>query len=125
MEHYPIIHRYTRLQAIEDGFLVDLSEWASAEHGFRGGFQCPVAVTRSVWNDIESIPPSKRGWQDIRGRSHDVLFMASLAARRGKRESLFEVILHVGRRSRQTYKLVLGCGDEGQLVATIMRPEEG
>ncbi len=73
------ISTYTRAQAIEDGELVDVSEWASSKTGFMGGFTVPVAVTRAVWADIENIPRGQRH-QDVRGRAHDLLFMASMAA---------------------------------------------
>ena len=38
-----IIYTYTRAQAIEDGYIVDVSEVAS-----EAGFRWPVAVTRAV-----------------------------------------------------------------------------
>ena len=47
---------YTRAQAIEDGVLVDLTEWASAEKSFIGGFRIPVAVSAAVWAEIERKP---------------------------------------------------------------------
>ncbi len=75
-----VIHAYTREQAIEDGVLVDVTEWASAEKGFHGGFTCPVVVTSALWNAIEMIPKSATG-ASVRGRAHDVLWMASLAVR--------------------------------------------
>ena len=120
------IYRYTRAQAIEDGMLVDLTEWGSAEKGFRGGFGVPVAVTAAVWADLSVIPPSKAGSQDVRGRAHDLLWMASLAARRASSTAtvLFRMILHVGRRSSQTYKLMIHPGDHGEPVVTILRPNE-
>lgn len=111
---------YTRAQAIEDGVLVDVTEWASADKGFIGGFKCPVAVTREVWADIERCPPL----QDIRGRAHDLLWMASLAARRGGSVTLFTVIMQVGRTKRQIYKMVAGGGDDGELVITIMKQDQ-
>ena len=111
---------YTRAQAIEDGTLIDLTEWASADKGFIGGFRCPVAVTRAVWADLERAP----ALQDIRGRAHDLLFMAWLAARRGGGETRFDVLMQVGRSKRQSYKLVAGPGDDGEPVITIMKPDE-
>jgi type I site-specific restriction endonuclease len=36
-----VIYTYTRKQAIEDGVLVDLTEWASADKGFMGATPCP------------------------------------------------------------------------------------
>ena len=123
----PIIACYTRAQAIEDGALVDVTEWASNKTGFIGGFTCPVAVTAAVWADIENIPASKR-WQDVRGRAHDVLFMASLAIRgafnRNEDRALFRVILHLEKSSEQIYKIMAGPGDEGECVITIMQVHE-
>jgi hypothetical protein len=120
----PVISSYSRAQAIEDGVLVDVTEWASSTKGFIGGFTCSVAVTRAVFADLERKPKL----QDVRGRAHDLLFMASLAARRGAKKgesvALFRVLMQVGRSKMQTYKLVAGPGDKGELVMTIMQPHE-
>ena len=92
-----VISSYSREQALEDGVLVDLTEWASSTKGFMGGFTCPVAVTQALWADIEAIPKSLEGIADVRGRAHDVLWMASLAVRsmikRDIRDGGFKVIL--------------------------------
>lgn len=97
---------YTRAQAIEDGFLVNMTEWASATTGFIGGFTCPVAVTSNLWAAIER----KTTNQDTRGRAHDVLFMSSLALRaalaQGREERNFEVFLRIGRKSKQILHVV-------------------
>lgn len=121
-----LISSYSRAQAISDGVLVDVSEWASANTGFSGGFIIPVAVTAAVWSDLASIPERFQGIQDVRGRAHDVLFMASLAARRNHRTStlLFQVLLDIGWTRRQEYRLMVGPGDAGEPVITILRPEE-
>lgn len=42
----PVIHAYTRAQAIADGVLVDISETAK-----EAGFRYPVACTSAVWSD--------------------------------------------------------------------------
>lgn len=97
---------YTRAQSIEDGFLVNMTEWASATTGFIGGFTCPVAVTSSLWAAIER----KTINQDTRGRAHDVLFMSSLALRaalaQGREERNFEVFLRIGRKIKQILHVV-------------------
>ncbi len=120
-----IISSYSRKQAIEDGVLVDLTEWASAEKGFHGGFNIPVAVTSALWNAIEAIPKSLTGIADVRGRAHDVLWMASLAARRGGSDVMFKVILpHRGTRKRNVIlRANCGPGDFGEPVVTIGFPE--
>jgi len=75
-----IISVYTRNQAIEDGFLVDVSDMAR-----EAGFKWPVAVTRSVWDEVVTPAPhdAQRG-QSEKGRLWDVLWMARLAAQANK-----------------------------------------
>lgn len=118
------ISTYTRAQGIEDGMLVDLTEWASDDKGFIGGFKIPVAVTASVWADIERI--GKQQLQSVRGRAHDLLWMASIAARRnsGSDSVLFRVIMQVGRTRNQVYKMVCGANDDGSPCITIMQRNE-
>ena len=62
---------YTRAQAIEDGELVDVTEWASSKTGFMGGFTVPVAVTRSVWADIEMSSLEGSDTRDLRQSGKD------------------------------------------------------
>lgn len=85
---------YTREQALADGVLIDVSRWAgSGPEGMLGGFAVPVAFTQALWAVIDiddaavhatpaGILPRRRG-ESTRGRAHDVLWMASLAVRRG------------------------------------------
>jgi hypothetical protein len=86
-----------------------------------------VAVTRAVWEAIEDIPPSKRGAQDVQGRLWDVVYMAALAAR-GSRPGAtvvyYRLIMHQGRNTYKDLKMVIGPGDSGEPVITIMEPEE-
>lgn len=119
-----LISAYTRGQAIEDGVLVDVSAVAS-----EAGFRYPVALTRAVWAMVEDIPPQLQGIQDARGRLWDVLWMASLAARRpGGSQTLYRLILDRNENGRRvhyaTLKMVCGPGDEAEPVITIMLPEE-
>jgi len=89
---------YTRAQALEDGVLVDVTEWASADKGFIGGFNCPVAMTRAIWDKVEAPKGSN---QDTRGRAHDVLWMASLTVRRLLQEHKLSggFVVRLGRRN--------------------------
>ncbi len=66
-----VIFRYTREQAIADGVLLDLTEWARET-----GFTVPVACTAAVWNDY-IVPPQEmyQFGQSERGRAHDLLWM--------------------------------------------------
>ncbi len=122
MRDVEIIYGYSREQAIEDGTLVDLTEWASADKGFMGGFTVPVAVTSALWDAIEKI--GKKSCQDVRGRAHDVLFMASLAFRgmikRHVEDTHFKVLLQVGRKRKHILRISFR-GNEG---VTIGFPED-
>jgi hypothetical protein len=106
-----VIHRYTRAQAIEDGVLVDVSEWAS-QHEMRGGFMIPVAVTSAVWALVQALEDSH---EDTRGRAHDVLWLARHAVTHGR--SHFTV--RIGTRDIRMW-IHIGGGDNNEPVATIM-----
>jgi len=81
-----VISTYTRQQAIEDGFLVDVTTTAR-----EAGFRWPVAVTRRLWDMIDN-PPNRQ--EDTRGRLWDVVWMAKLAARRSTGQAIrFQMIL--------------------------------
>ena len=112
----PAIFKYTRAQALADGELVDVTETAK-----EAGFCRPVALSRPLWDVIERIP-KKTSWQDWQGRLWDVLWMASLSARRcAHRRFVYEVILSREERKTQRVQLVCDCGpgDEAEPVITI------
>ena len=125
-EDAPVIFSYTRAQAIEDGVLVDLTEWAAET-----GFKIPVACTSTVW-DGYIVPPdgTPELGQSERGRAHDVLWMLFCAIRGStgaKRECMsFKVIFlqALCRHEEVTLKAHCGPGDEGEAVLTIMLPHE-
>ena len=121
----PIIFRYTRSQALDDGVLVDLSRWAGET-----GFRIPVACTQAVWADYIEPPEGTLDLgQSQRGRAHDVLWMLYLAIKRsspGESELRYDVIFLNEQLEHETVtlKAVCGPGDEGEPVMTIMMPFE-
>ena len=125
-ENAPVIFRYTRAQAIDDGVLVDLTEWAKET-----GFKIPVACTAAVWNGY-IVPPkeTEKLGQSIRGRAHDALWMLYLAIRGSgstKRDQLqYEVIfvMHEGKQETVMLKAMCGPGDNGEPALTVMHPDE-
>lgn len=123
-----IIDVYTREQALADGVLVDVSEWSGREAILGGGFSIPVAMTRSVWAAVEGIPTRLEGLNDLRGRAHDVIWMALCAARRAKGSSQvgFKVIMPRKGSRKKYLDLVLdiGAGDAGEPVITIGQPSD-
>lgn len=118
-----LVHRYTRRQALADGVLRDASN-AARELGFR----VPVAITAAVWVAIEAIPARLQGIADMRGRLHDVLWMASLAARREPSRAAvpFRVLLPTRGSRRQLCELlaVVGPDDDGAPCVTVGFPED-
>ena len=120
----PVISQYTRAQAIEDGVLIDLTEWAK-----ESGFRFPVACTAAVWNRY--IVPTDRTreiGQSERGRAHDLLWMLFCAIRKhGDGDTLlFEVMFLQSPKRHVTVKLksVCGPGDQGEPVITVMLLDE-
>ncbi len=125
-----VIFSYTRKQAIEDGVLIDATELAAD-----AGFKWPVALTAAVWADCiawSDADNERQAYQDQSGRLWDVLFMASYAIRTAKdsdQQLPFDLyrIPRNGRATksqRLTLKLILGPGDNGEPVITIMLPQE-
>ena len=125
-EDAPVIFSYTRAQAIEDGVLVDLTEWARET-----GFRIPVACTAAVWHGY-IVPPAgtKELGQSERGRVHDLLWMAYVAIRQSKgaqREQLrFKVTFLQAPHKHEEVRLKAHCGpgDQGEPVLTIMNLDE-
>lgn len=120
----PVIFQYSRAQAIEDGVLIDLTEWAKET-----GFRIPVACTAAVWNGY--IVPTQRTrdlGQSERGRAHDLLWMLFNAVRKnGSGDSLLFDVMFLqtpNRRVLVKLKSVCGPGDHGEPVVTIMLPGE-
>ena len=119
-ENAPVIFQYSRAQAIEDGVLIDLTEWAKEL-----GFKVPVACTAAVWNGY--VVPTERTrvlGQSERGRAHDLLWMLFNAVRKngGGDTLLFEVMFLQTPHRHVIVKLksVCGPGDHGEPVLTIM-----
>jgi len=111
----------SRTERILRGELRDVSELAR-----EAGFIWPVAVTAAVWQQIEAIPPSQSR-QDITGRLWDVLWMGYMAIRRmgqsTQPELLYRLIMHVGRHTYVTLKIVMEV-DAGEPALTIALPDE-
>ena len=129
-----IIHSYTRADALEDGNLVDVSQWCG------GMFTVQTVVTRSVWEDCiewskEDTERTGMG-QDTRGRAHDVLWLAFLTARskRGSSDQRREFdVYRIPRHHKKGQRIgaqrvrlavVVGPGDHMEPVINIMQANE-
>jgi len=128
----PPISIHTRKQALEDGDLVDLIDFAENVSGYgKTGFTFPLACTRRVFEELIRVPEgsaAERAGQDINGRLHDVLSMLHFAIKRGGHTDRIEYQLHVTRdRVRPTLTTLValcGPGDDAEPVITIMFPDE-
>jgi len=124
-EDAPVIFSYSRAQAIEDGVLVDLTQWAGET-----GFRIPVACTSEVWHRYIQPPPGTAELgQSERGRAHDVLWLLYVAIRNapsGIEQLMFEVafLQAPGRLESVQLKAICGPGDQGEAVLTILMPHE-
>jgi hypothetical protein len=123
----PVIHRYTRAQALADGVLVDAAPLAA-----EAGFTVPVALTAEAWAHTVTWDEANTAAQDETGRLWDVLTMTRLAAGRatpGQTRVIVQLIRVPNRKNatRPTPVLLhahIGPGDHGEPVLTIMRPHE-
>lgn len=126
----PVISCYSRAQAIEDGVLIDVTSMAH-----EAGFKWPTALTHAAWCDCVAWTARDNRFQvhqDESGRLWDVLFMASYAIRTATESgdqlhfSLYRVpkVGHSVAAEEVSLKLMVGPGDTGEPVITILLPNE-
>lgn len=128
----PVIHSYTRAQAIADGALVDITATAT-----EGGIAFPVAMTASLhadcvtWTAEDEASKGETG-QSEKARLWDVVWMTLNAIRRS-RAGTTEVIVTMYRVPRTgdsldaeeiRFKAVCGPGDRSEPVITLMGLDE-
>ena len=118
-----VVFDYSRRQALADGVLVDVTRQASLAE-MRGGFTVPVAVTAALWSAIEAIPDSLAGIADVRGRLHDVLWLARVAAHRHATTFAVHLPFAGTRKRTQVLRLDVGPDDHGSPCVTIGFPED-
>ncbi len=115
-----LIYVYTRAQAIEDGFLIDVSDEARTGGC---GYTVPVAITSAAWVEAVKVPRSNKV-QTESGRLHDVLWVLRCALKRAPDGTTqLDYRLKVGRKL-VALKALSGPGDKGEHVITIMLPHE-
>jgi hypothetical protein len=126
-----IISTYTRAQAIEGGVLIDVSSIAK-ESGFN---EWPLSMTAGAWADCvawSDTDSQTQVYQDQSGRLYDVIFMAfqAICLSREVGDRLLFRLYRVPRDGRSmeaeltTLKLMVGSGDQGEPVLTILLPDE-
>ena len=118
-----LISVYTRAQALDDGFLVDLNQWIPVNES---GYKYPVACTSAVFAIIEKAVDNKHHCNDYKGVIWDILWMSKvMPVRRWETGQLFRVkITGAARQSLFTFKIECSGGDDGEPIMTIMLPDE-
>ena len=125
-----VVSSYSRAQALEDGVLVDAGAMAQ-----EAGFKWPVAIIAAAWSDCvawSDADSERQVHQDQSGRLWDVLFMAQHAIRadRSGGGRLRFQLYRVPRDGKSiearvtTLNLIVGPGDHGEPVITILLPDE-
>jgi hypothetical protein len=114
-----LISSYTRKQAIEDGFLVDITALFPKEA--KQLYKFPVAMTHAVYTLVEES--AKDVYSNQATVIWDILYMSIHMRTRilSEAEHLFTVL--IGAKT-QTLKAMCHGGDEGEGVITILLPEE-
>lgn len=75
---WEVIHTYSRKQALEDGSLIDVTEFAQLH-----GFKIPCAITASLWVYIGISPELSETGQPVAGRN----WFGHVVGRRQRRRS--------------------------------------
>jgi hypothetical protein len=119
-----MIQHLTRADAMAAGMLIDASEAAREV-----GIGCPLAVTRAAWQRCVRAQPGMVR-QDEESRLWDVAWMLACAIRRGASgpEVRFGVYLSNdsghGSAQRVRLKAIVGAGDKGEPVMTVLLGDE-
>jgi len=116
LENAEIISTYTADEAIDDGYLIDVSDMAK-----EAGFRWPVRITQSV--HTLCTPPKSNKVQSYDGRLWDVLWMGFLAVRRStsRRENMVTFIVRIGKKNHTLWAVI--DGTSGPAIH-IMLPED-
>ncbi len=115
-----VVSVYSRRDALEDGVLVDVSEFAK-----EAGFKWPLAVTRGVWAILEPSPELTSEGQSWKGRAWDMFTILRFAIRRAAQtDEVHFAPLFIREPGRQPESVALwakvGPGDDGEPTITIM-----
>lgn len=118
-----VVFAYTRRQAIADGVLIDVTDQAR-----EAGFKLPVCVSDHLYHGYVVPPEGMDGeGQSVEGRLHDLFIMTKAAmATRWEGDRVYYQVLFKMPRSLDLVKClaVVGPGDEGEPVITLMLPED-
>ena len=121
---WEVIHTYSRKQALEDGTLIDITDYARLN-----GFKIPVAVTASLWVYIGVSPELAEIGQSVADRLKDVLFLLLMEIRKTGADVdriRYPVDFLVEPDSTETVEIIalVGPDDDLKPCLTIGLPED-
>ena len=114
------ISSYSRQQALDDGYLIDVSKSAK-----EAGIRFPVAMTRAVFDKYVAVPEELEGIQDESGRLWDIVWMLTHAIRSTHSDTdemrfRLNVQNHKNGPTLVTLKSLCGPGDDCNPVITVI-----
>jgi len=112
-----VIYSYSRAQAIQDGVLVDLTQFPIT----RNHWKFHVACTASVWASIQT--PVRSRYADYVGILQDIFSNAKSEIRKGTCQDTVRFQVLIGGESK-SLKMHIGPGDDPTPVITLMLPSE-
>ena len=118
-----VISVYSRAQMFEDGELVDVTELANSF-----GIHVPTALTRAVFEGY--VVPDERArkhGQSEAGRLRDIVWLLRFAAWKNQSSRIVYTVRVVMKEALQRdvqLKAIIGPGDDGEPVITIMTLDE-
>ena len=74
------VSRHQREELLENGCLINVTAWVHREMDFGPNetrLRVHVAVTARLWKALHTIPQAIRFFQTVRGRGHDLLWLAA------------------------------------------------
>ena len=121
-DNWNLIFSYTRAQAIEDGVLIDVTAQAQ-----EAGFKIHTVVTDNLFHTYIEPPAGLEGeGQSVGGRLRDVLIVLRTAILGQSATDYLELdvlfLMAPARRERVRIIALVGPGDHGEPVMTIMLP---
>jgi hypothetical protein len=83
---------YSFEELTAEGVLIKVTSWVTREMGFaEDRYRIHVAMTVKLWKVLHRIPKELSFFQTVRGRGHDVLWLAGWALRRARRHGMEQV----------------------------------
>jgi hypothetical protein len=115
---------YTRKQAIEEGAFIDVTKrYPDITSAI---YKCNCCVTDRVWEIVEKSADNPKTASSRRGILWDMMFMSRYGIiERDKACHTFGMLINgIPEQEEFDFKAIVGPGDEGEVVVTIMMPWE-